>query len=91
MRLALTPYLCCPPLPDPSFGLSLKDGQVLECSVAHALGSLDHPMSDAQLESKFLTYAGAVIGAERAACLSDLCWQLPTLKDLGELAAMASA
>jgi 2-methylcitrate dehydratase PrpD len=69
----------------------LKDGQVLECAVAHALGSFDHPMSDAQLESKFVTYAGAVIGAERAAGLSDLCWQLPALKDLDELAAMASA
>ena len=67
----------------------LKDGQVLEFAVAHALGSFDHPMSDAQLESKFLTYAGAVIGPERADQLSRLCWQLPALAGLEELAGLA--
>lgn len=74
-----------------SVAVHLSDGRVLECSVEHALGSIDRPMSDAQLEAKFLTYAGAVIGPERAQHLSDLCWRLPGLTGLDELAAVAMA
>jgi hypothetical protein len=36
VRLALIPFSAAPPLPDPSFGLSLKDGQVL-CKLINAI------------------------------------------------------
>ena len=37
--------------------LTTRDGRTFEPTVAHALGSTDRPMSDAQLEAKFLDLA----------------------------------
>jgi hypothetical protein len=42
------------------------DGRSLHLFVEHAIGSLERPMSEAQLKAKFIDQSAPVIGAERA-------------------------
>ena len=42
--------------------LTLRDGRTLERHVAHNLGTPDNPMTDQQLEDKFLALASPVLG-----------------------------
>src|SRR5262245_25440741 len=49
------------------------NGRRLEKFVEHAVGSLDHPMSDKDLESKFLGLANGVLSPDRQRKLMDLC------------------
>jgi 2-methylcitrate dehydratase PrpD len=69
--------------------ITLADGRVLNKHVAHAIGSLERPMSDAQLEEKFRGLAERVLGPERTRRLIQLCWEADQLKDAGELARAA--
>jgi 2-methylcitrate dehydratase PrpD len=65
--------------------LTLRDGRVLERHVAHNLGTPDNPMSDRQLEDKFLALAAPVIGAARSEALADACWNLLEANDFSVL------
>src|SRR5204862_5139048 len=42
-----------------------KDGRRLEKFIEHAVGSVDHPMSDADLEGKFHGLADSVLSRDR--------------------------
>jgi 2-methylcitrate dehydratase PrpD len=66
--------------------LTKRDGTVIEKHVAHAIGSLERPMSDADLEAKFTHLSEPVVGASVAAKLIQLCWALEGLSDVGEIA-----
>jgi 2-methylcitrate dehydratase PrpD len=66
--------------------ITLNDGRRLEKYIEHAVGSLEHPMTDADLEAKFLDLADGVLPAARARRLLDLCWQIETLPDAADLA-----
>ncbi|MBI3918088.1 MAG: MmgE/PrpD family protein [Betaproteobacteria bacterium] len=66
--------------------IRLKDGRVLEKFVEHAVGSVDRPMTDAQLEAKFRSLAQAVLSAGEADRLIRLCWDIGKLKDAAEVA-----
>ena len=64
----------------------LKDGRVLEKFVEHAIGSVDKPMSDADLEAKFRAFAEGILSARERDNLMRLCWDIAQLKDAGEVA-----
>ena len=66
--------------------IRLKNGKVLEKFVEHAVGSLDRPMSDADLEAKFHGLAEAVLSRAEADRLIRLCWDVAKLKDAAEIA-----
>ena len=66
----------------------LKDGRREHVFVEHAIGSLERPMTDADLEGKFRTLAEPVIGAERASKLMAACWGVGGAKDVNALAAL---
>jgi len=68
--------------------LNLRDGRSLERYVAHNLGTPDNPMSDRQLEDKFIELAAPLLGAERTRELVSSCWGLPELGDLAGLITM---
>lgn len=70
--------------------ITLLDGTVLERDVAHNKGTPGNPMSDDELEEKFLDLAGAVLGAGAARRLADLCWDLENVDDVTTLMALAS-
>ena len=59
--------------------VTLKDGRRLEKYIEHAVGSIDRPMTNADLEVKFLGNATGVLPADRARALIDLCWRAESL------------
>jgi 2-methylcitrate dehydratase PrpD len=65
--------------------VSMKDGRRLEKFVEHAVGSVEHPMSDSDLEAKFSRLAEGVVPQNRIGRLIDLCWKVEALKDAAEL------
>lgn len=69
----------------------MKDGRREHVFVEHAVGSLERPMTDADLEGKFRSLAEPVIGAERAGRLIGACWGLAGAPEVATLAAAASA
>jgi 2-methylcitrate dehydratase PrpD len=70
--------------------LTAKDGRRFEKFVEHAVGSLDHPMSDADLEAKFSGLANGVLTSDRQRKLIDLCWDVANLRDAGAIARAAA-
>jgi len=65
--------------------LVLRSGERIEAAVEHASGTIENPMSDSAIESKFLANAAPVIGAERARQVATVAWKLETLADGREL------
>jgi 2-methylcitrate dehydratase PrpD len=66
--------------------IRLKSGKVLEKHVEHAVGSLDRPMSDADLEAKFRGLADGILSKGEIDRLIGLSWDIGTLKDAAEVA-----
>jgi 2-methylcitrate dehydratase PrpD len=68
--------------------IALKDGRTFERDVPYAIGSLEKPMSDRDLEAKFRELAAdAGCDAER---LIELVWTVDALDDVSELASAAA-
>jgi 2-methylcitrate dehydratase PrpD len=68
-----------------------RDGRRLHTFVAHALGSLECPMSDADLDRKFHGLVDPILGAVRAAQLIGACRSLADAADVRALALLARA
>lgn len=64
--------------------VSLKDGAILEKHVKHAVGSLEVPMTDDQLEEKFIDQVSLVVGEARAREASQLAWELSTADNVAK-------
>jgi 2-methylcitrate dehydratase PrpD len=71
--------------------VTLTDGRRLERFVEHAVGSVERPMSDADLEAKFTGLAEDVLPADRTRRLIDLCWRIDSLTSAAEIAQAARA
>jgi hypothetical protein len=67
------------------------DGRRVHVFIQHAIGSLQNPMSDAQLEAKFTALVEPVLGAARAADITGLCRSLGTVADVRTLTALCRA
>ena len=65
--------------------VSLKDGTQLTRHVQHALGNLERPMSDRDLEDKLRQLAGPVVGPAGAGRIIERCWQLERLADCRDM------
>jgi len=70
--------------------ITLKDGRKLERYVEHALGTLEKPMSDADLEIKFRGLADGILSKKQADEVIRLCWAVETLPDAGAIARAAA-
>ncbi len=66
-----------------------RTGGRLEQFVEHVVGSLERPMSDADLEAKFLDLAKGVLPDQQARNLIDLCWKVEAQANAAALAAAA--
>jgi len=71
--------------------IRLKDGRILERHVIHALGTLERPMSDADLEGKFRGLAEGILSEKQADEVICLCWDVENLPDAGAIARAAAA
>jgi len=69
--------------------VTLKDGRVLNHFVEHVVGSLERPMTDAQLEAKFLDLTKGVLPDVQARALMAMCWKVEGLPAAAALAAAA--
>ena len=69
--------------------ITLKDGRTLEKFVEHVVGSLERPMTDADLEKKFAGLADGVLPAAQARTVMDLCWRIDSLPNAAQVAAAA--
>ncbi len=67
----------------------LKDGRREHVFVEHAIGSLQRPMSDADLERKFHGLSDAILGEQRTNALLAACWSLAKASDVRALTALA--
>lgn len=67
----------------------LKDGRREHVFVRHAIGSLERPMTDADLERKFHSLADAVIGEARASRLADACRDVANFEDMRKFTELA--
>jgi 2-methylcitrate dehydratase PrpD len=66
----------------------LDDGRRIEVRVDHAIGSLENPLTDAQLEAKFDHLVSPVLGDARARDITAACRSLATLPDMVALTAL---
>jgi 2-methylcitrate dehydratase PrpD len=69
--------------------VTTRDGRTLHQRIEHAIGSLEHPMSDADLARKFHGLVDPVLGASASEALVGLCMELPRAADVRTLVAAA--
>jgi aconitate decarboxylase len=62
--------------------LDHSDGTKLEKHIAHAVGSLQVPMTDEQLTAKFIDQVSLVIGKDAATRWSEKAWNLHNVQDV---------
>lgn len=69
--------------------VTLKGGSSYNVHVEHAIGSLERPMSDSDLEAKFRGLVSPLLPAQNVEQLIDLCWMLDRLPDAAMIAKAA--
>ena len=69
----------------------LKDGRRLEKFIEHVVGSVERPMSDADLERKFQGLAEGVLPDSQTRALIARCWDVESLRSAADLAEAARA
>ena len=67
----------------------LKDGRQLHRPIEHAIGSVEKPMTDQQLETKFTDLAEGIIPAAMVRRIMDACWNVESLPNAAEIAKMS--
>jgi 2-methylcitrate dehydratase PrpD len=70
--------------------ITLTDGRQLHKFIEHAIGSLEVPMTDAQLEAKFLDLADGVLPAAQVRQLMDACWKIEGMPSAAAVARAAA-
>ncbi|WP_298396463.1 MmgE/PrpD family protein [Sphingobium sp.] len=76
------------PVPDMGKGEArveaiLADGSQVTAHVEHARGSIERPMTDNELDTKFMDLAEGQLGSQASALLRDACWRVATMDDVG--------
>ena len=66
--------------------ITLKDGRTLHRFIAHAIGSVEVPMTDKQLEAKFADLADGILSASAIQRVIEACWSVESLTSAGEIA-----
>ncbi len=69
--------------------ITLKDGRKLHKFIEHAIGSIEVPMTDQQLETKFADLAEGILPAAQIRRLMDACWQIEKLPSADAIAKAA--
>jgi 2-methylcitrate dehydratase PrpD len=66
--------------------VTLADGRTLTRHVEHAVGSLERPMSDTDLEAKFRGLAEGILPRKQVDRLIASCWEIEGMPDVAALA-----
>lgn len=70
--------------------LTTTDGRTLERHVEHAVGSLERPLTNAELEEKYRQLTKNVLPKQQSERLLAMAWQLESSPDVAELARLGS-
>jgi 2-methylcitrate dehydratase PrpD len=65
--------------------VTTTDGQVFEKHVEHAIGSVENPLTDSDLEFKFRQLAKGILPDQQVDSLLPMAWKLEEMADAGEL------
>jgi 2-methylcitrate dehydratase PrpD len=68
----------------------LKNGKEVHVFVQNAIGSLENPMSDMNLEHKFTSLAEPVIGKEKTLQLISALWKLGQAPNLNQILSLCT-
>jgi len=68
----------------------LKDGRQLHRTIEHAIGSVEKPMTDQQLEVKFTDLADGILPAATIRRVMEACWNVENLPSVAEIAKMSA-
>ena len=68
--------------------ITFKGGSVLTQHVEHALGSLQKPMSDADINFKFLDLTAEKFSKQKSQAVLEQCWRVSQLANAGDLGAV---
>ncbi|MBX9711470.1 MAG: MmgE/PrpD family protein [Xanthobacteraceae bacterium] len=66
-----------------------EDGRSFNRYIAHAVGSVEVPMTDEQLEAKFSDLADGILPAPTIRQVMDLCWNVEKLDNAADIAKMS--
>jgi hypothetical protein len=69
----------------------LKDGRQLHRYIERAIGSVEVPMTDKQLETKFSDLAEGIIPADAIRRVMDACWNVESLPNAADIARMSAS
>jgi 2-methylcitrate dehydratase PrpD len=69
--------------------ITLKDGRKLHRYIEHAIGSVEVPMTDQQLETKFTDLAAGILPAQQTKHLIETCWNVEQLANVADIASAA--
>jgi 2-methylcitrate dehydratase PrpD len=69
--------------------VTCTDGRKLHVFVEHAIGSVQKPMTNQQLEAKFDGLVVPVLGQQKSDALKATCWKLAQLPSMVELVGTA--
>jgi hypothetical protein len=75
--------------PQVDMTIVLKDGQKLHRFIAHAIRSVEVPMTDKKLHDKFADLADGIIPTSSIGRVRDACRNLERLTDAAEIAGMS--
>jgi 2-methylcitrate dehydratase PrpD len=70
--------------------IRLRDGRVLDRFITHAVGSVENPMTDQQLDAKFAGLVEGILPDDRARRLMALCRDAERLDDAGDIGRAAA-
>jgi 2-methylcitrate dehydratase PrpD len=65
--------------------IKLKDGRIFNKFIEHALGSMERPMTDKQLEAKFADLTDGILSPSATQRLMDSCWNVETLTNAADI------
>ncbi|KAK5284530.1 hypothetical protein LTR40_000200 [Exophiala xenobiotica] len=65
--------------------VEFSNGEKLTKHVTHAIGSLEVPMTDQQLEDKFIDQVTEALGSQKASEASQSCWTIGDAASAGDL------
>jgi len=65
--------------------IELEDGRKLHRRIEHAIGSVEHPMSDEALEAKFADLTEGILPPDQARRLLEACWGVERLSNAAEI------
>jgi 2-methylcitrate dehydratase PrpD len=68
--------------------LIFKDGRKLDGYVKHAKGSLENPLTQEDLEWKFIDQSEEAMGIEKCKRIMEKCWKLDEIENISELLAL---